>query len=144
MLFTKFSNLLHNSLAQFICLLETWWDSFNTTTHLCIISSKIPKNYRFLEPKTWMYLIMRFITVYDKAEAIIEEIVADSTAEYPNFKSWIIRMNLVILLTTSKIELAKSIFIKIFFNFWKFNFPVNFFVYFCLLSKWNRITKIVL
>ncbi len=57
------------------------------------------------------------MTAYDNMEAIIEEMVADSNAEYPNFRSWIMRMNLVILFTISKTALAKSIFIRICFNF---------------------------
>lgn len=34
-----------------------------------------------------MYLTMIFMTVYDNAEAIIEEIVVDSTGEYSNSSS---------------------------------------------------------
>ena len=106
--------------------------------------SIIAKTYCFFEPKTWIYLIMIFMTAYDKMDAIIEEIVVDSTGEYSNCRSWIMRMNLVMLFTISKIELANSILIRICLNFWKFNFPVSLFVYLCLLSRWKRIAKIVL
>ena len=74
------------------------------------------------------------MTVYDNTEAIIEEIVVDFSGEYPNSRRLIMRMKHVKLFTISKTELANSILIRICLNFWKFSFPVNLLVYFCLLS----------
>jgi hypothetical protein len=74
------------------------------------------------------------MTAYDNAEPTIEDIVVDSTGEYSNSRSWTMKMKHVMLFTISKTELANVILIKIYFNFWKFNFPVNLSVYLCLLS----------
>ena len=52
--------------------------------------------------------------------------------------------NLVTLLIISNIESANTIFVTICFKTGKFNLPVNFFVYFFLLSRWKRIAKIIL
>ena len=49
--------------------------------------------------------------------------------------------NLVTLLIISNTESANIIFFTICFRTGKFNFPVNLFVYFFLLSRWKRITK---
>jgi len=65
---------------------------------------------------------------YESTEAISDEIVAASMAEYSNFSSCIIRKNLLTLLTVSNIELANIILIKIRLNAGKLIFPVNRFV----------------
>ena len=52
--------------------------------------------------------------------------------------------NLETLLITSKIESAIIIFFTIVFKTGRFSLPVNLFVYFFLLSMWNRITKVIL
>ena len=46
------------------------------------------------------------------------------------------------LLIISNMESANIIFITTCFKIPKFSFPLNLFVYFFLLSRWNRITKI--
>ena len=49
------------------------------------------------------------MTPYDNTEAIIEEIVVDSTGEYSNSRSLTMRLKLVTLFTISNTELANSI-----------------------------------
>jgi len=65
---------------------------------------------------------------YESTEAISDEIVAASMAEYSNFSNCIISKNLLTLLTVSNIELANIILIKIRLNAGKLIFPVNRFV----------------
>lgn len=65
---------------------------------------------------------------YESTEAIRDEIVAASIAEYSNFSSCIMRRNLVMLLTVSNMVLANIILINIFLNAIKLIFPVNRFV----------------
>ena len=52
--------------------------------------------------------------------------------------------NLETLLTMSNITSANIIFFTIFFKTGRFNLPVILFVYFFLLSRWKRITKVIL
>ena len=104
--------------------------------HLFIVHTLFPinrTNHFFLANKL-IYFTTKFITAYESIEAIRDEIVAASTAEYSNFNSCIIRRNLVTLLTISNIELANSILIKIRLNAGKLISPVSRFVYFRLLS----------
>ena len=54
--------------------------------------------------------------MYESIEAIIDEIVAASTAEFSSFNSCISKRNLAALLTVSNIELANRILIRIRLN----------------------------
>ena len=65
---------------------------------------------------------------YESTEAIRDDSVAASTAEYSNFSNCIMSRNLVVLLTVSNIVLANIILIKIRLNSRKLIFPVNLFV----------------
>lgn len=65
---------------------------------------------------------------YESTEAIIDESVAASRAEYSDFSRCIIRRNLDTLLTVSNMVLANIILIKIRLNAIKLIFPVNRFV----------------
>ena len=78
---------------------------------------------------------------YEKEDAMIDAIVAACTAGYSILNNSSRIKNLVTLLIISNIESAKIIFVTICFKTGRFNFPVNLFVYFFLLSRWNRITK---
>lgn len=89
-----------------------------------------------------MYFTIKFIIVYERTEATRDERVAAHIGEYSNFSNWIIRRNLVMLLTASNTELANSILTKIRLNARKSIFPVNLLVYFRLLSIWKRIANI--
>jgi hypothetical protein len=74
----------------------------------------------------------------------MDAIVAACTGWYSIFKSSSSMKNLETLLTISNIESANIIFFTISFRTGKFSLPVNLFVYFFLLSRWKRITKVIL
>ena len=87
------------------------------------------------EPKTCSRLTIKFMAKYEKEEAMSDAIVAACTAGYSILNNSNRIKNLVTLLITSNIESAKIIFVTICFQTGRFNFPVNLFVYFLLLSR---------
>ena len=72
---------------------------------------------------------------YEKDDAMIDAIVAACTGGYSILNNSSRIKNLVTLLIISNIESANIIFVTICFKTGKFNFPVNLFVYFFLLSR---------
>ena len=74
----------------------------------------------------------------------MDAIIAACTGWYSILNNSSRMKNLDTLLIISKIASANIIFVTICFRISKFNLPVSFFVYFFLLSRWKRITKITL
>ena len=72
---------------------------------------------------------------YEKEDAMRDAIIAACTGGYSILNNSSRMKNLVTLLIISNTESANIIFFTICFRTGKFNFPVNLFVYFFLLSR---------